>query len=60
LELNNSGLVPLAETAEQELMAFRHQSLPLYALQFHPEAILTTHGLAMLRNWAVLAGIPVK
>jgi anthranilate synthase component 2 len=53
-------LVPLAYTADQELMAFRHQSFPLYALQFHPEAILTTYGLDMLRNWAILAGMVVK
>ncbi|MGV3586771.1 MAG: anthranilate synthase component II [Adhaeribacter sp.] len=54
------ALLPLAYTAEQELMAFRHVSLPLYALQFHPEAILTTYGLDMLRNWARLAGMVVK
>jgi anthranilate synthase component 2 len=53
-------LVPLAYTQEQELMAFRHISLPVYALQFHPEAILTTYGLDMLRNWARLAGMAVK
>jgi anthranilate synthase component 2 len=53
-------LVPLAYTQEQELMAFRHVSLPLYALQFHPEAYLTTYGLDMLRNWAHLAGILIK
>ena len=53
-------LLPLAFTAERELMAFRHVSLPLYALQFHPEAYLTTYGLDMLRNWAQLAGIAVK
>lgn len=52
-------LLPLAFTAEQELMAFRHVSLPIYALQFHPEAYLTTYGLEMLRNWAQLAGIKV-
>jgi len=62
LVLQNSpaALVPLAYTTEQELMAFRHISFPLYALQFHPEAILTTYGLDMLRNWAVLAGMAVK
>jgi anthranilate synthase/aminodeoxychorismate synthase-like glutamine amidotransferase len=53
-------LIPLAYTAQQELMAFRHVSLPLYALQFHPEAVLTTYGLAMLRNWARVAGMAVK
>ncbi|QIX62015.1 aminodeoxychorismate/anthranilate synthase component II [Hymenobacter sp. BT18] len=47
------ALVPLAYTADAagELMAFRHRELPLYGVQFHPEALLTTHGLAILRNW---------
>ncbi|MFB9861787.1 anthranilate synthase component II [Rufibacter immobilis] len=50
-------LVPLAQTAEGELMAFRHAYLPLYALQFHPEAALTQHGLEMLRNWVNIINI---
>jgi anthranilate synthase/aminodeoxychorismate synthase-like glutamine amidotransferase len=50
-------LVPLAYTAEGELMAFRHCDLPLHALQFHPEAALTTYGLDMLRNWLKIANI---
>jgi len=33
------------------LMALRHRTLPLYGVQFHPEALLTPHGLAMLANW---------
>ena len=47
------ALVPLARTAgpAPELMALRHATLPLYGVQFHPEALLTTHGLAMLDNW---------
>lgn len=50
-------LVPLAHTAGGELMAFRHAYLPLYALQFHPEAILTTDGLRMLQNWLAIVNI---
>lgn len=50
-------IVPLAYTAEGELMAFRHSALPLHALQFHPEAALTTYGLDMLRNWLSIANI---
>ncbi len=50
-----SSLVPLAYTEQGELMAFRHRRLPLYALQFHPEAALTTYGLEMLRNWVTIA-----
>ena len=54
-----AGLVPLAQTPEGELMAFRHARWPLYALQFHPEAALTEHGLAMLRNWVNIANITI-
>ncbi|RIJ37309.1 anthranilate synthase component II [Pontibacter oryzae] len=50
-------LVPLAHTQEGELMAFRHRELPLYALQFHPEAQLTTYGLHMLQNWVSIVNI---
>ncbi|PRY06030.1 anthranilate synthase component II [Pontibacter ummariensis] len=51
------SIVPLAHTQAGELMAFRHKKLPLYALQFHPEAALTTYGLHMLRNWVSIANI---
>jgi anthranilate synthase/aminodeoxychorismate synthase-like glutamine amidotransferase len=48
-----SALIALARTANPaaELMALRHATLPLYGVQFHPEALLTAHGLAMLANW---------
>ncbi|MGV3640339.1 MAG: anthranilate synthase component II [Adhaeribacter sp.] len=54
------ALVPLAYSREGELMAFRHARLPLYGMQFHPEAALTTYGLDLLRNWALAAGMAVK
>ena len=46
-------LLALAHTTgpPPELMALRHRTLPLYGVQFHPEALLTPHGLAMLGNW---------
>ena len=50
-------MLPLAHTRDGELMAFRHKALPLYALQFHPEAALTTYGLHLLRNWLTIANI---
>ena len=48
-----ASLRALAHTTgpQPELMALRHRTLPLYGLQFHPEALLTPHGLAMLGNW---------
>lgn len=60
LQQISPAMVPLAYTRENELMAFRHATLPLFALQFHPEAALTTYGLDILRNWAQLAGMTVK
>lgn len=46
-------IVPLAHTTGPfpELMALRHRTLPLHGVQFHPEALLTPHGLAILGNW---------
>lgn len=39
-----------AETDSGEVMGIRHREFPLEGLQFHPEALLTDHGLEMLRN----------
>jgi len=40
-----------AWTAEGEIMGLRHRTLPVEGVQFHPESILTTSGMALLRNW---------
>jgi len=40
-----------AHTVEGEIMALRHRTLPLSAVQFHPESFLTEHGHALLQNW---------
>lgn len=39
-----------AQGCLEEIMAIRHRELPLEAVQFHPESILTEQGLALLRN----------
>lgn len=41
----------LAWTEQQELMAVQHKIFPICGVQFHPESILTTEGLAILENW---------
>jgi anthranilate synthase/aminodeoxychorismate synthase-like glutamine amidotransferase len=46
-----SAYQPVARTAEGDIMASRHAYLPICGVQFHPESILTEHGLAMLQNW---------
>lgn len=35
----------------REIMAMRHQCLPLYGVQFHPESILTEQGVELLQNF---------
>lgn len=40
-----------AETAEGEIMALRHKEYAIEGVQFHPESIITEHGLTMLRNF---------
>jgi len=32
-------------------MAMRHRTLPIEAVQFHPESVLTPSGPAMVSNW---------
>ena len=40
-----------ARADDGEIMGVRHRSLPVEGVQFHPEAILTEHGHALLRNF---------
>ena len=42
---------------EQSIMGFRHESLPIHGVQFHPESIATEHGHAMLANFLRHCGL---
>jgi len=44
-------LVVTARTAEGEIMAVRHATLPVWGVQFHPESILTPAGKTILANF---------
>ena len=39
------------------VMGFRHTTLPIHGVQFHPESIATEHGHALLANFLEICGI---
>jgi anthranilate synthase/aminodeoxychorismate synthase-like glutamine amidotransferase len=41
------------------IMALEHEAIPIFGVQFHPEAALTSHGYQLLVNFLRLAGIEV-
>lgn len=41
----------IARSESEEVMAIRHKQLPIWGVQFHPEAAMTEHGLKILKNW---------
>jgi anthranilate synthase component 2 len=42
------------------VMGFRHETLPIHGVQFHPESIATEHGHALLANFLRLCGLEAK
>jgi len=42
------------------VMGFRHESLPIHGVQFHPESIATEHGHDLLANFLAICGVPAK
>ncbi len=53
-------LIVNATSDDDHVMGFRHATLPIHGVQFHPESIATEHGHAMLANFMRLAGLQVK
>jgi anthranilate synthase component 2 len=50
-------LIVNARSDDGHVMGFRHASLPIHGVQFHPESIATQHGHAMLANFLRTCGI---
>jgi anthranilate synthase component 2 len=50
-----AALAVTARTAEGEIMALSHKTLPVWGVQFHPESILTVDGKQLLRNFLEMA-----
>jgi anthranilate synthase/aminodeoxychorismate synthase-like glutamine amidotransferase len=53
-EIQNNEIEIIAKTNSNEIMAIAHKSLPIIGFQFHPESILTEHGLQLLQNWKAI------
>jgi para-aminobenzoate synthetase component 2 len=51
-------LVVTSRTEGGVIMGLRHESAPIYGVQFHPESVLTEGGYRMLGNWLAAAGLP--
>ena len=52
-------LIVSARADDESVMAIRHRHLPVVGLQFHPESILTDHGLELLAAFLRLVKQPV-
>jgi anthranilate synthase component II len=55
-----ADLIVNATSDDTMVMGFRHATLPIHGVQFHPESIATEHGHAMLANFMRIAGMRVK
>ena len=49
-----------ATADDAHVMGFRHATLPIHGVQFHPESIATEHGHALLANFLRVCGVPVR
>ena len=55
-----ADLVVNCTSDDGHVMGFRHRTLPIHGVQFHPESIATQHGHALLANFLRICGMPVK
>ena len=52
------SLVVTSRTVGGVIMGLRHESKPVFGVQFHPESVLTQGGYRMIGNWLSVAGLP--
>ena len=50
-----SCLERIAWTDRDEIMGLRHRTHPTWGVQFHPESIMTTEGMKILKNFLALS-----
>jgi anthranilate synthase component 2 len=47
-------LIVIASSPDGVIQAIAHTSLPIHAVQFHPESVLSEHGDTLIRNFLAL------
>jgi anthranilate synthase component 2 len=57
VEIAAEELLVNATSNDGFVMGFRHASLPIHGVQFHPESIATEQGHALLANFLRICGI---
>ncbi len=45
------ALIPTSYDENGQIMSIKHRDLPVFAVQFHPESVLTPLGKKILENW---------
>jgi len=48
---SNKDLKITSKSDDGEIMSIEHNKLPIYGIQYHPEAVLTEHGLQIMKNF---------
>ncbi len=47
----NDDIIVTAISDDNEVMGIKHKTYEIYGIQFHPESILTKHGMRILKNF---------
>lgn len=51
---NDSDCIEVLAQINGEVMSIKHTKLPIWAVQFHPESVLTPEGQLLIQNWIEL------
>ncbi|MBL8049146.1 MAG: aminodeoxychorismate/anthranilate synthase component II [Chthonomonas sp.] len=54
--LHPDFLISARSLDDGEIMGIRHRHLPIEGVQFHPESVLTEHGMDLVRNFLRMVG----